>query len=227
MKRWVFLPASLLLVLFLSYPFYQELGEIADRQQAREEFQSTQRSGSPVHHRGNPPPEAWRKLGSDLRSRLRSIGFRPATLAPGQRGFTLRDLEGEPHRLRDYRGRWVLINFWATWCPPCRMEMPSFQELWRTFRDRGFVLLAVDLQEQPYRVREFANRYDLTFPVLIDRDGAVGVRYRVGGVPETWLVNPGGVPVARVTGPHRWNEEATLELFSDLLEDNSGGSPTE
>lgn len=190
-------------------------------QEDREAFRSTH-DGAVDSEDLRRPEDHWSNLSDTVRAGLRKTGFFPASPPEGDVGFRLADLGGDLHRLRDYRGRWVLINFWATWCPPCRMEMPSMQDLWERLPEERFVLLAVNLQEDPGRVRTFADRYGLTFPVLLDEEGTVSRRFRVRGVPETWLVDPSGTPRAKLNGPHRWNTRPTRNLLRELLDLRGG-----
>jgi cytochrome c biogenesis protein CcmG/thiol:disulfide interchange protein DsbE len=107
--------------------------------------------------------------------------------------FTLETMGGGPIRLSDLRGQAVLINFWATWCPPCRAEMPAIQRVYERYHDRGFTVLAVDLQESDAQVAAFIQELGLTFPILMDRDGSVFARYRVMGLPSTFFVDREGI----------------------------------
>ena len=107
--------------------------------------------------------------------------------------FSLKTLEGETLRLSELRGQVVLINFWATWCPPCRAEMPAIQQLYDQYRDRGLTVLAVDLKETEADVADFAQQMELTFPILVDQDGQVFSRYGVIILPSTFFVDPKGV----------------------------------
>jgi peroxiredoxin len=107
--------------------------------------------------------------------------------------FTLETLEGETVSLAELRGQAILVNFWATWCPPCRAEMPAIQQVYDKYRDRGFTVLAVDLQESPAAVSAFAQELGLTFPILIDPDGGVFMRYRVTSLPTTFFLDRAGI----------------------------------
>lgn len=107
--------------------------------------------------------------------------------------FTLEMLGGGAVSLSELRGQPVLINFWATWCPPCRAEMPAIQRVYERYRDQGFTVLAVDLQESEAQVAAFAGEMELTFPILMDRDGSVFARYRVMGLPSTFFVDQAGI----------------------------------
>jgi cytochrome c biogenesis protein CcmG/thiol:disulfide interchange protein DsbE len=87
----------------------------------------------------------------------------------------------------------VLINFWASWCLPCREEMPAIQRVYEQYRDQGFVVLAVNLQEQDAHVAAFVDQLELTFPILMDRDGDIFDRYRIMALPSTFFVDRAGV----------------------------------
>jgi cytochrome c biogenesis protein CcmG/thiol:disulfide interchange protein DsbE len=114
--------------------------------------------------------------------------------------LTLQTLDGETVTLSDLRGQAVLINFWASWCPPCRNEMPAIQQVYEEYRDEGFTVVAVNSQEQETRVVAFAEPLGLTFPILIDRDGSVFDRYQVAALPTTFFVDRAGVIRGVTTG---------------------------
>ncbi|RME99523.1 MAG: hypothetical protein D6768_14895 [Chloroflexi bacterium] len=122
---------------------------------------------------------------------------------PGQPApdFTLAGLDGRPVSLADYRGRVVLVNFWATWCPTCVTEMPDYEQVYRQFSP-DFVVLGVNLQESPAQVEKYAAGLGLSFPVLLDADGQVTNRqYRVTGMPGSFIINRDGVIIYRHAGP--------------------------
>lgn len=116
--------------------------------------------------------------------------------------FTLADLEGNEVSLANFRGRPVIINFWATWCGPCRIEMPELQEAYEERQEEGLAILAVNLEESPDMVRRFF--YDdlrLTFTPLLDREGEVASRYGVFNLPTTYFVDAEGTIAAVHRGP--------------------------
>lgn len=115
--------------------------------------------------------------------------------------FTLPVLDGTTITLSDLKGQVVLINIWATWCPPCRVEMPVIQATYEQYRDQGFTVLAVDLQEDPATVEAFMRRYGLTFPALLDRDGKVSAAYQAFALPSSFFVDRRGVIRAVYRGP--------------------------
>ena len=133
--------------------------------------------------------------------------------------FTLNDLSGQPHRLADSQGKVVFLNVWATWCAPCRMEMPSMERLYRRFSGPDFVMLAVSEDEEgPAAVRPFVDQLGLTFPVLIDTQGTVPPRYGVTGYPETFIIDRTGHVVQHLIGPEDWGSEEITDFFTRLLQ---------
>ena len=123
---------------------------------------------------------------------LARVGSAPRTgfVAPD---FTLETLDGETVALSGLRGQAVVINLWATWCSPCRAEMPALEHVWNDYRNQGLVVLAVNQGETAARVGAFVEELGLTFPVLLDREGAVGARYQLRAYPTTFFVGRDGV----------------------------------
>lgn len=120
----------------------------------------------------------------------RAAAAEPGRAAPN---FRLATLDGTQVELTDYRGKWVLLNFWASWCPPCRSETPDIQAL-STRAGNEMVVLGVNLQESRAAAADFAEKYGLTYPIVLDRSGEVSIAYRVGNnIPATLLVRPDGV----------------------------------
>jgi peroxiredoxin len=106
--------------------------------------------------------------------------------------FTLQTPGGERVSLSDYRGSVVLVNFWASWCPPCNEEMPDLQSYYADHRDEGFVLIGVNVKENAEAATAFVETYDVTFPVVLDRDAGVAGTYGVTGLPASYFVDPEG-----------------------------------
>jgi peroxiredoxin len=132
--------------------------------------------------------------------------------------FTLTTLEGRPTQLRDFRGKLVLLNFWATWCTPCLHEMPSMERLYQTFKQTEFVLLAVSMDRQGEDVaRPFVDTLQLTFPVLLDTASEVGGHYGVRGLPTTYLIDPDGRLIGAVIGARDWYRTEAKALIAGLL----------
>ncbi len=106
--------------------------------------------------------------------------------------FTLKTADGKTVRLSDFRGRPVLINFWATWCAPCLIEMPALEQVYGKYKDQGLVVLAVNQAETADKVGQYMQSYGLSFTAVLDTDVAIGRLYRVTGYPTTWLVDREG-----------------------------------
>jgi cytochrome c biogenesis protein CcmG, thiol:disulfide interchange protein DsbE len=118
-----------------------------------------------------------------------------------------------------YRGSVTLVNIWATWCVPCRAEMPSMQRLYDSVAHRGFKIAAISIDEgSPEEVIAFARELGLTFDILHDRHGTVSQRYQTTGVPESFLLDRRGILVKRVIGAHDWNSPANRGAVERLLE---------
>ena len=121
--------------------------------------------------------------------------------------------------LEDYRGSVALVNIWATWCVPCREEMPSMQRLYDSVGTRGFRIAAISIDEgSPEDVTAFARELDLSFDILHDRSGTVERLYQTTGVPESFLLDRRGVLVKRVIGAHDWSSPANIAAVERLLE---------
>ena len=133
-------------------------------------------------------------------------------------GFTARNLKGNRVRLADHRGQVIILNLWATWCGPCRVEMPGLENLYRRFRSEGLEILAVSLDKgSTDKVQEFADQYQLSFPVLVDPDGEVEGLYDTFTIPTTYVIDKKGMVVAEVDGAKNWESEETFQALEYLL----------
>ncbi|GIX47180.1 MAG: hypothetical protein KatS3mg131_1391 [Candidatus Tectimicrobiota bacterium] len=141
-----------------------------------------------------------------------------AARAPFPVDFTLPDLQGNLVRLADTRGRVVLLNFWATWCPPCRAEMPALEALHRDYQKRGLTILAISSDvEGEKAVAPFVRRYGLTFTVLLDPRNTLGERLQVRGLPTTYLLDKAGRIAAYEVGIRDWNGSKMRRFLEALL----------
>ena len=130
----------------------------------------------------------------------------------------LTDLAGSTHRLSGYRGKAVLLNFWATWCVPCRTEMPSMERAYRLLKGQGLVVLAVSLDAGGRApVDAFVKELGLTFPALLDPDGESSRTYRVFGLPTSFLIDRNGRLSAREIGARDWDSGDTRKKLESLL----------
>lgn len=142
-------------------------------------------------------------------------------LTAGQRGpaFRLRTLDGGTASLEDWRGQAVVLNFWATWCQPCTLEMPTLERLWRAYRGRGLVVVGVAVDRGAPRalLDPYVRNLGLTFPVLLDPDMTTAGAWRVTGIPATFLIRPGGEVVGMAIGAREWDSAEMRALIDSLL----------
>ena len=131
--------------------------------------------------------------------------------------FAVALLRGEPLRLSEQRGKPVMINFWATWCAPCREEMPAMERLYRRHRDHGFVLLAVSVDTDAALVRPFLDQHKLTFPVALDSKMSLANAYGVRALPSSFLIDRDGNLAALALGPRAWDNRVAHALVEGML----------
>lgn len=151
-----------------------------------------------------------------LASGAHAVGFeaRPAAPVPELRAP---DLAGSPRTLADYRGQVVLLNFWASWCPPCVREMPSLERLRTKMAGRPLAIVALDSAEQREDVDAFLAKMKLGFPILLDPDGANTRRWKVFALPTSFLLDAEGRVRYVLTGPTEWDEGEALAVIESLL----------
>ena len=150
---------------------------------------------------------SWAANAADLK--LWSGGAAPA--------LALADLEGGRHRLADYRGRVVLINFWATWCAPCRDEMPSIQRLKEKLAGKPFTVLAVNLDEPESRIRKFLSGMKLDFTILLDPGRKAAKAWNARILPASFIIGPDGRIRYSLVGEINWDNEHVVARISELL----------
>lgn len=129
-----------------------------------------------------------------------AMGSRVPAVGTTAEDFRLVDLEGKSQSLSQYRGKVVLVNFWASWCKPCTTEMPAMQTTYDKLRDKGFVVLAINELEDEAKVREHIKQYSHTFPVLLDRDNKVANQFGVFGLPVSVFIDEKGVVQEYIKG---------------------------
>ena len=153
----------------------------------------------------------------------KGYGLKPGTAAPG---FRLPALTGGTAELAALRGRVVLLNFWATWCPPCVDEMPSLERLHRTLGPEGLVVVTVSVDSDEKALREFVTRHQLTLPVLRDPSARTANAYRATGYPESFVIAPDGTVMRTVVGPAEWDTPQSLAYFRSLLPRRGAMAPS-
>ena len=136
--------------------------------------------------------------------------------------FSLSTPDGKKVSLKDFRGKTVFLNFWATWCVPCREEMPAMEKLYQEYKDKNFVVLAINVKDRKQEALTFMKELKLTYPVAFDPEAEVASLYGAWGLPTTYLIGPTGEGLARGWGPAEWYSPTSRKLFKELLEETNG-----
>jgi len=160
------------------------------------------------HHGASPTLDPFEKAGV--------VELREGQPAPA---FTLATLDGGRASLADHRDKLVVLNFWATWCHPCALEMPSLEALWRRYRARGLVVVGVSVDRGSPRglLEPYVRNLKLTFPILLDPQSRTSEGWRVTALPATFIVRPGGDVTAMAVGAREWNSDEMRALVERLL----------
>jgi len=134
--------------------------------------------------------------------------------------FALKSVEGKTIQLKDFRGKVVLLNFWASWCVPCEKEMPDFEKLYQEFKKDGFVILAVSIDRDGVKsAKPFIKKHQLTFPVVVDYPNFEAYQmYGIRAIPISYLIDKQGKVVGGIAGPREWTGETAKNLIKQLLE---------
>jgi peroxiredoxin len=138
------------------------------------------------------------------------------TDTPTAPAFTLEDIDGNKVSLADYSGKVVIVNFWATWCPPCRYEMPSMQRAYETLKQDNIEMLAVNVGEGSETIFAFTADYPVEFPLIMDKTSAVTEKYNVAGIPATYVVGPQGKLLYKAIGSREWDHPAIIEKIQQI-----------
>ena len=134
-------------------------------------------------------------------------------------GFTLPDLQDNPHSLEDYRGKVVLVNFWASWCPSCIYELPVLKHLRETLGDQGFEILTINVGEAKYRVWKYVRLINFDVPVLLDPHKVLFHDWKLSVLPTSFLIDRGGHIRYRVVAAPDWNSDDTTAIIRNLLQE--------
>jgi len=157
------------------------------------------------------PIEAKEKAGEDVNV---PVGIQQGNLAPD---FELKTMDGETMKLSDFRGKKLIVNLWATWCPPCRAEMPDMQKFYEENKNKGIEILSVNLtasEQQPENIDKFIEEFGITFPVVLDEKNSVADHYQVVSIPTSYIIDSRGVIQQKIIGP--MNKEMMEELVFSM-----------
>jgi peroxiredoxin len=153
---------------------------------------------------------------SDVFLKLNGEVLNPPPPAPE---FRLKDVNGKSLSLHDYRGKVVLLNFWATWCPSCKFEMPSMKTLHKTLGNKGLAVVTVNVRESADEVKAFFQEHRLWFPALLDEGGDVFERFNVWSLPTTFIIGKKGELLGKVIGYRDWGSDQAMGVLQRLSED--------
>ena len=132
-------------------------------------------------------------------------------------GFTLKDLDGKDHSLKDFKGSVVLLNFWTTWCTPCKEEMPYFEKLHKDFASKGLKVVAINDYEPRAKAVKYIKENPYTFLVLVNESGSVSENYRAVLLPTTFIIDGEGMAIGKASGLRNWSGPAAVKLIEELL----------
>jgi peroxiredoxin len=129
----------------------------------------------------------------------------------------LENLNGKSVNISDFKGNIVFLNFWTTWCPDCRAEMPEMEKLYVRFKEDDFIMVTINLKESSDKVSAFYEKHKLTFNALLDSDGNVGVAFGIRSIPTTFILDKQGGLLGKAMGPREWGGRKATELFQILI----------
>jgi peroxiredoxin len=153
---------------------------------------------------------------NDLFSKMRINPIRGDKKVPD---FSLKDLSGKKVEIKEFQGKVIFLNFWATWCGPCKEEMPGMEVLHRQFKEKKFVLLTISVDYEGLKpVQEFINKHQYTFSILLDPKCETLDLFEVKGIPTTFLIDKKGKMVGKAIGPRDWKSQEIISLINLLIE---------
>lgn len=156
-------------------------------------------------------------LSTDEKKVLKKLRITPATQWIEAHDFAGKMMDAKTVNLQDYRGRFVLLNFWATWCSPCLKEMPDLENAYNEMGQEKLVVLAVGMGESVEKIKAFFNKYGFTFPLLADNRMKITKLYGVRNIPVTYLIDPDGVVLGRALGVRDWASPDLLAFIDSSL----------
>ena len=156
-------------------------------------------------------------LSADEKKVLKNLRITPATRWIEAHDFSGQLMDAKTVNLKDYRGRFILLNFWATWCSPCLKEMPDLEEAYLEMGQEKLVVLAVGMGESVEKIKAFFNKYGFTFPLLADKKMEITKLYGVRNIPVTYLIDPDGIVLGRALGIRDWASPDLLAFINSRL----------
>jgi thiol-disulfide isomerase/thioredoxin len=139
----------------------------------------------------------------------------------------LKDINNKDVSISDFRGKIVFLNFWTTWCPTCRIEMPSMEKLHQKLKNRDFAMVTINLQESADQVKNFFKEYKLSFTALLDTAGEVGAIFSIYQIPTTYILDKKGRIIGKAVGPREWDSKKSISLFEYLIDRYAASSESE
>jgi len=164
-------------------------------------------------------------LGGAMFLALRQRAPRPVSIGDAAPDFTLPALASGNVSLRAYRHRVVVVNFWATWCPPCVQETPSLERFAQQMEKRGVAVLGVSVDEDPAALEKFVAGYHLSYPILRDPDRSTAARYGTFKFPETYILDRDGKVAEKIVGATDWSDPRVIALVQELVQPGSSPGP--
>jgi len=158
----------------------------------------------------NSAAENRKPLVLDEQSNPNAAETTPNGDSPVAQDFTLTDLDGNSVSLADYKGKYLILNFFATWCDVCRAEMPDLEKIYRDYQEKGLVVLVVNLGEDPAKIKDYIAANDFTFPVVLDQELTVAGTYKVSAIPASFIINEDGIILGKHLGPIDYEQMAAL-----------------
>ena len=162
---------------------------------------------------------ATNETDSEKLSRLMAdVGVREILFNIDPLEVKLMNTAGRYVRLDDFRGKIVFLNFWTTWCPTCRIEMPSMEKLHQKLSDKDFAMVTVNIKEPASQVRQFVKDFKLTFTTLLDLTGEVSTEFGIRSIPTTFILDKSGNAIGIISGPREWDSRKSIALFEHLAD---------
>ena len=167
---------------------------------------------------GNDPQATTDSDSNKLDRLMAGMGVIGNPLSTDPLEAKLPNTAGRYVRLDDFRGKIVFLNFWTTWCPSCRTEMPSMQRLHRKLIGKNFAMVTINIKESASQVKNFFEEYKLTFTALLDTTGEVSTGLSIRAIPTTFILDKSGKIIGSITGPREWDSKKTVAFFEHLAD---------